>query len=318
MDISFSERNAIAGMADTLAELLPFSGGFEHRGQVTYRSIARDLGIGAYWVKMSKRPGIATMIERILEYRREMFEPFILKAVSEGIKYRQKEQRPIRQDEIQILNGHILDVGFKFPALWDPDFLKSLEIGSAAKAKANVEKALAAESLKAADQSTRDRALEELKIRFYSLVAAEDRQAAGLELERILNKLFHLFDLDPQRPFRIMGEQIDGSFCLDHEVYLVEAKWEREPLNEAPLLVFQGKVGGKSQFSRGVFISIGGISSQAQDSITRGKQPNFFLMDGYDLSLVLEGSLDLAFLLRKKFRYLADHGSVMLSGRKLL
>jgi hypothetical protein len=107
--LQFKERNAVAAMAEVLAEMLPYSGAYEHRGQVTYRSIASGLGIGNYWVKMSKRPGIATMLERILEYRREIFEGFILKSVSEGLKYRQKEQRPITRREIEALNGHILE-----------------------------------------------------------------------------------------------------------------------------------------------------------------------------------------------------------------
>jgi hypothetical protein len=122
----------------------------------------------------------------------------------------------------------------------------------------------------------------------------------------------------PQQPFRVIGEQIDGSFCLDHEVYLVEAKWEKQPLDEQPLLAFRGKIEGKSHFTRGAFISLSGISTPARDVITRGKQPNFFLIDGYDISLVLEGWLDLILMLRSKLRHLANRGEMMLSGRDLL
>jgi len=259
--LPFKERNAVASPAEVLADLLPYSGAFEHRGQITYRSVANKLGVGGYWEKMSKRPGLATLLERILENRRDLFEKFILNSVSEGIKYRQKEQRPIKRKEIEQLNGHILEVGFKFSELWDPDFLNSLEIGAAEKAKANVEQALAADKLKVSIQSHHDKKLEDLKVRFYGSAFSTDRQAAGLALETILNELFTLFELEPQQPFRVVGEQIDGSFCLDHEVYIVEAKWEKQPLDEQPLLVFRGKVEGKSQFTRGVFISLSGVST---------------------------------------------------------
>jgi len=305
-------------MAEVLAEFLPYSGAFENRGQVTYRTIAVSLGMGNFWAKMSKRQGIATLLERILEHRRDIFENFILKSVSEGLKYRQKEQRPIQRQEIEALNGHILEVGFKFPELWEFGFLSSLEIGATAKARANVEQAIASEKLRASERNQRDKQLEELKRRFYSSVFVTDRQAAGFALEKILNELFKLFGLDPREPFRVIGEQIDGSFCLDHEIYLVEAKWEKEPLAEAPLLVFRGKVEGKSQFTHGVYISLSGITKEARDAITRGKQPNFFVMDGHDLSLVLEGRLELDDLLRAKQRHLAERGDVLVLGKDLL
>ena len=318
MGLSFKQRNAVVGIAEVLAELLPYSGAFEHRGQITYRSISFELGIGDYWQKMSKRQGLSTLLERILEFRRDRFEPFILKSVSEGLKYRQKEGRPIQRKEVEMLNGHILEVEFKFQELWDSDFLTSLEIGNTARAKANVEQAVMAEQLKATERTGRDRSLDELKREFYQTAFGSDRQAAGYTLERILNALFKFSDLEPREPFRVQGEQIDGSFCLDHEIYLVEAKWEKSPLPEAPLLIFRGKIEGKSQFTRGVFISLSGISDDARAAITRGKQPNFFVVDGHDLSLVLEGRLDLVKLLRAKLRHLADRGEVLLLGKDLI
>jgi hypothetical protein len=42
---------------------------------------------------------------------------------------------------------------------------------------------------------------------------------AGLALERFLTELFELFALKPRRPFRVIGEQIDGSFELDHDSF---------------------------------------------------------------------------------------------------
>ena len=135
--------------------------------------------------------------------------------------------------------------------------------------------------------------------------------------EKILNGLFELYELAPRKAFRVTGEQIDGSFELDSEIYLVEAKWEAFTLSESPLLVFRGKVEGKSSITRGLYIALNGYSSQAIDAITRGKQPNFFLMDGYDLSVGLEGGVRFDDLLREKIRRFAEEGKVYLSVREL-
>jgi hypothetical protein len=131
--------------------------------------------------------------------------------------------------------------------------------------------------------------LEELKREFLALHENVDRQRAGLQLEKVLNRLFVLHGLSPREAFRVVGEQIDGSFELDHEVYLLEAKWLQEPSPAADLYVFREKVEGKSKFTRGVFLSINGVSRDGSDAITRGKQPNFFIIDGYDV--MTHGSL---------------------------
>jgi hypothetical protein len=62
-------------------------------------------------------------------------------------------------------------------------------------------------------------------------------QKAGFAFEALLNKLFALQDLAPRKSFRVAGEQIDGSFELDNETYLVEAKWESAPIAQSALLM---------------------------------------------------------------------------------
>jgi hypothetical protein len=153
------------------------------------------------------------------------------------------------------------------------------------------------------------RALDELRAAFLALSALNDRQEAGLRLEGLLTSLFTLFGLDPNGPFRVTGEQIDGSFDLDREVYLIEAKWTAEPVNEAALLVLRGKVEGKSQFTRGLFLSINGYTPEAVVAITGGKSPNFVMMDGVHLFRVLDGGIHLNVLLRRLVRHLAETGA---------
>jgi hypothetical protein len=109
----------------------------------------------------------------------------------------------------------------------------------------------------------------------------------------------------------VIGEQIDGSFDLDHEIYLVEAKWTSARIPEADLLTFHGKVTGKSRYSRGVFIALNGVTEEAQDSITRGKEAVFFAVNGHDLTMVLFEQIDLATFLRQRQRLLAEEGLVV-------
>jgi len=157
-------------------------------------------------------------------------------------------------------------------------------------------------------QQQRSQTLAQLKEEFSELAGESDRSKAGLALECLLNRLFEIFELQPRQPFRIVGEQIDGSFAMDGHVYLMESKWEKSPLAEADLLVFRGKIEGKSTFTRGVLIALNDVSAQARYSITQGKAPSFFVMNGHDLMMILSEVISLTEFLRKRVRLLAEEG----------
>jgi hypothetical protein len=158
----------------------------------------------------------------------------------------------------------------------------------------------------------------QLKEEFSRLAIESDRKKAGLALEQLLNHLFDLSRLQPRQPFRVVGEQIDGSFELDGQIYLLESKWEKDALPEEDLLVFRGKIEGKSTFTRGVFIALNDISVPAKDAITRGKAPSFFVMNGHDLMMILSEAITLTDFLRKRVRLLAEEGCVCVPFSKLI
>ncbi len=143
----------------------------------------------------------------------------------------------------------------------------------------------------------RSKELAQLKESFYRLAVESDRNKAGLALEQLLNRLFTIYQLQPR-------------FELDGEIYLLESKWEKHPLPEADLLVFRGKIEGKSAFTRGVFLALNDISLPARDAITRGKSPLFFVVNGHDLMMILSEAISLTDFLRKRFRLLAEEGRV--------
>lgn len=308
MGLSLKEHNAISGLADVLYDFLPGSGNQMWRGHITFASVAAKVGVEKNWQGGSKRRAIVALLSQTLERDRSRFQPLIVEIVRRGIDYRKKNGTPLTPDDVDLVNGHILDLGFKFPELWDPDFKASLSEGSAQRAKERVEAAMQEERVKETARDQRRLKLDALKHDFLSLYAMANRSEAGLTLEHLLTELFGLFGLSPRQSFRVVGEEIDGSFELDHDTYLVEAKWEHEPLSEAPLLIFREKVVSKSSISRGVFISINGFSHPAKDAISRGKQPVFFAIDGHDLMMILSDQIALDDFLRKRRRLLADEG----------
>ena len=317
MPLPLKQSRAAREMADLLYDFLPGSGSSGWRCHVSFRTVAEKVGVGDFWQHGSKTPMIAALIEKTLEFRRKCFEPLITEIVRAGLTYRQKQGKPIKPEDILKLNGLILEVGFKFSDLWDEGFIASLRVDGTSRAREYMEHVIQKDKLKVAERSRRSVDLENLKREFYALHQAEDRNKVGLQLEAMLNRLFYLHALAPREPFRLVGEQIDGSFVLDHEVYLLEAKWQQRPSPEADLLVFRGKIEGKSKFTRGVFVSVNGISKEAAVAITQGKQPSFFVIDGYDLTMLLEDNIDLSDFMRARQRVLAEEGKVVVPFSKL-
>jgi hypothetical protein len=317
MAVSLKQADAISNIAHLLYDFLPGSGRPDWKGHVSFSSIARRLGLGHYWPEGSKEPAIRQLLRMTLEREPLQFEKLILEVVEAGIPYSKKNGKPIRSTQIKTLNGYLWELGFKFPALWDRDLWSSLDGDSTKRAQNIVEKQLRSEELQATQVTAREKKREELRDAFYALCTDVNRQRAGLKLESVLNQVFEMFQLAPRGAFKIVGEQIDGSFLLDQESYLVEAKWESERLAEEKLLIFRGKIEGKSSFTRGVFVSVSGFTNECIQSISTHKQPTFFLIDGYDLATVLEGQVTLTDLLRAKRNRLAEEGKLLYRVPKL-
>ncbi len=152
---------------------------------------------------------------------------------------------------------------------------------------------------------------------FTALLVAPDAQRRGYELEKLLNSLFTLAKLDPKASFRLAGEQIDGAFTLDGDDYLLEAKWEKYPVPPATLDIFNGKIGRKASYTRGLFLAINGFQPTAVEAHS-GRASAMILMDGADLTAVLDGRIALPDLLRHKRRHAAHTGQVFISVRDIL
>jgi hypothetical protein len=153
--------------------------------------------------------------------------------------------------------------------------------------------------------------LDNLKGEFFDLVGSDNPQQRGFSLEKVLKGLFEIFDLDPKASFRITGEQIDGAFSFEGTDYLLEAKWQREPVAAKDLDGLAGKLSRKLENTLGLFLSINGFSEDAVKAHSSGRRL-VLLMDGSDLMAVLEGRIDLVQLLLRKRRKAAETVNIYL------
>ncbi|HMO41460.1 MAG TPA: restriction endonuclease [Kiritimatiellia bacterium] len=145
--------------------------------------------------------------------------------------------------------------------------------------------------------------------------AALPPQTRGYEFEGFLRALFDAYGLSPRASFRLTGEQIDGSFVMHNETYLLEAKWQNEPTGAADLHTFEGKLGEKASWSRGLFVSNSGFSPAGLHAFGRGKR--LICMDGYDLAEMLRLKLSLIAVVDAKVRRAAETGSPFVPVREL-
>lgn len=140
-------------------------------------------------------------------------------------------------------------------------------------------------------------------------------QPRGYAFEKYLKDLFDVFGLEARSAFRIVGEQIDGSFLLGEETYLLEAKWQNEQTNAADLRAFNGKVEDKAAWARGLFVSYIGFSPPGLQAF--GGRKRVVCLDGADLAEAFMRQLPLPEVLNRKVRRAAETGATFVRVRDL-
>lgn len=134
-------------------------------------------------------------------------------------------------------------------------------------------------------------------------------QSRGFAFEKYLKELFDANALEPRGSFKIVGEQIDGSFILYNEVYLLESKWTSKQIDKGDLVIFNDKVTSKSGFTRGLYISFSGFTDEALATFSNGRNVNIVLMTVQELAIALTRQIDLKDLIWCKIRALAEEGN---------
>lgn len=299
--MDFKEIQASTELANYLYDFLPANPHPYADLAISFPGCAAKVGIANLWKGGSKKPAVAQLLKDTLENARNKFCPLINEIVKTAILYRMNKGNPITKEEIEQINKKILDIGFKIPELWDKTFLDSLP----QKNKKNESK----------DDKEID--LSKLKEEYFELSKMQP-QARGYAFQIFLNKLFASYNLAPKGAFRIVGEEIDGSFELDSQTYLLEAKWQAKQSGQSELLIFNGKVEGKSTWARGIFISYIGFTKEGLEAFTRGKRTSIIGMDGQDIYFILEGKLSLIEAIRRKARRAVETNDFFVSVYELI
>ncbi len=114
-------------------------------------------------------------------------------------------------------------------------------------------------------------------------------QQRGRELEKIVFELLLKEALQPTGNIVNAGEQIDLAFILDGHHYLVECKWEAQPVGLPVVTAFSAKVARKAEGTFGLLLSMSGFVRNINETATRGSRLNCIGIAHQHLIDALEG-----------------------------
>ena len=295
----FRERQSVEDLASLLYNFLPGSG----NRRTAFPLAADAAGVGQYWVPGSKRPAIVGLLSATLQHQRHLFRPLIAQVVQQAMTWRQGKDDPLTREEMDRLNRLLADLSLEIPDLREANFLSSLPRQSGT--KEDLPQATGLTENQAAELATEHLELSKLR-----------PQPRGYSFEKFLSKLFSAYGLAPREGFNLKGEQIDGSFVLDNETYLLEAKWQNPPIAVADLLTFSGKVARKALWSRGLFVSNSGFSPGGLEAF-RGQPTQIVCVDGLDLHEIVTNRAPLGEIIKIKVRRAAETGRAHVPFREL-
>lgn len=292
------ERRIIENLADLLYDFLPGSG----NSRTAFPLAAAAVGVDQNWIGGSKKPAIVHLLANTLRHQRHLFQPLVTEVVRQAMTWRQGKRNPLTREEIQRLNCHLSELSMNVPDLCDPHFVDSLPRQGRADQSPSVELTDAQAQELASDLL----AVSNLK-----------PQPRGYAFEKFLTRLFDAYNLAPHGAFRLIGEQIDGSFVLDSETYLLEAKWQSLPVGVTDLMAFSGKVARKASWTRGLFVSNSGFSPDGLEAFRTGQPTQIICIDGLDLYEIIENRAPLRETIKAKVRHAAETGHPFVPFRNL-
>jgi len=160
-----------------------------------------------------------------------------------------------------------------------------------------------------------DREQEDALARELNGLHALTPQPRGYAFEKFLHSLFSFYQLQPRGSFRLVGEQIDGSFVHSGNTYLLEAKWQNAPVDNAAMHILQSKAQHKMDWTRGLLISYSGFSPDAFISMGTGNR--IICMDGLDLHDGLTRRIPLDVVIARKVRAASETARLFTPVREL-
>lgn len=153
--------------------------------------------------------------------------------------------------------------------------------------------------------------MDELRKSFFVMAqATDDPQARGYGLEDLIGDLCDVHEIVYRPPYKTASEQIDGYLQYGGFDYLLETRWRQSYPNLTDLSAFKAKVDRKLESTRGLFFSIVGYRNEVLMDFMRGGSTNVILVDGQDLSLILEGHISLNDAMQLKVNKAAQEGII--------
>lgn len=134
-------------------------------------------------------------------------------------------------------------------------------------------------------------------------------QSKGYAFEKYLNKLFEAFNLAPHASYRTEYDQIDGSFILDGNTILVEAKYKSNSIPKDDLILFSNKIQSKSHFPKGLFITYSPVDAKAIEYFT-DRSARIVVLTVEELFIMCQNKYPLPKVLQRKFRILDEQGII--------
>jgi hypothetical protein len=300
--MNMQQIQAASELANLLYDFMPANPHPYADASVSFPGCATKVGLGKFWNGGSKRPALTALLQKTLENDRGKFCPLMIEIVKTAIPYRLRKNNPITKEEMVEINKKIAEIGFKIPELWDNVFLTSLPT----------------KTFNAPNNDSTSKSDNEILMKEYMALSALDPLNRGFAFEKFLNRLFEAHSLSPRNAFRITGEQIDGSFELESQTYLLEAKWQAKPSGQDQLLVFNGKVEGKSTWARGLFVSYIGFTDDGLTAFAKGKRTSIIGMNGTDIFYILQGKISLINAIKKKARRSVETNDFFVSIHELI
>lgn len=249
-----------------------------------------------------------TMMRAILTELDQSGSSELINSIASGF-YRLKG--PLDPDQLDEKKAKRLLAEFS-AAIGDDPIEAEIQRREQSRAKANHERSIA-------DRRGQNERLAALNADFQQLTTSSGLtpQQRGFELEKLFFDLLHLSELEHKKPYRTQGqEQIDGHFRYEKFDYLVEVKWTQGATKQPELSVFDGKIRGKAQSTRGFFVSANGFDPTAVQKYS-GDSPRILLMTGEDLALVLSGRVLFSDLLHAKVDAIVRIGTIFFSASQI-
>ncbi len=202
MALTPAQGLALDELSECLYEFLPGSPHPYASKAISFPGVADEIGLSNCWPGGSKRPAIRHLLEQALTNGSGKFSSLIERIVLRGITYR-KSKNPVSREEINSINTILVRLGFQIKALHDRSFLDALPSSEKKAEPEDAQKIDTAELL-----------------RDFQTLTAMKAHERGFAFEKFLPRLFASYQLKPRSSFRLVGEQIDGSFQLKNEVDL--------------------------------------------------------------------------------------------------